>query len=78
LDDHAKQLIKSISSANIRASHADDNIDELKHLIFAAHDITDLFLLCFDGRIDVTCAKSYSVSFVDIANRIGELVGELQ
>lgn len=72
-----QSMIKDISSNFVRADVATrccDKPDELKHLLFATHDISILLLNCLNDVIDESTAKEYAKSLENTATRIKELI----
>jgi len=73
----ATTLIKNMSSNNIRALQAEsegNDRDELRHLLFAAEDISKLLRMWRFAQQNESMAMTYSKSLHHTTARIEELI----
>ncbi len=71
--------IKNISSYLIRAQAAEregEDKEELRHLLFAAQEISELLEMWYNDRMDHATAMSYVESLEQTVARIKVLIGE--
>lgn len=71
------ERIKKISSHFIRAQQAEsagEDKEELRHLLFAAQEISELLEMWYNDRMDDATAISYAESLAQTAARIKMLI----